>query len=149
MKYYAVLDTNVLVSAMFKATSVPGQVVSEAFSGDIIPLYNDEILTEYNNVLTRPKFRFDKSDVRLTIDTIIKRGIPIDAGPIEDVLPDPKDVVFYAVTMEKKKTDDAYLITGNGKHFPKVPFVVTPREMLEILQEVPVQPPEGDLLGES
>lgn len=145
MRYYAVLDTNVLVSAMLKDTSIPGQVVVEALIGGIIPLYNNEILTEYADVLARPKFQFDKMDVRLLIDTIIKRGIPVDAGPIEDVLPDPKDTVFYAVTMEKKKTDDAYLVTGNEKHFPKVPFVVTPREMLKILRETPAQSPENEL----
>lgn len=145
MRYYAVPDTNVLVSAMLKDTSIPGQVVVEALIGGIIPLYNNEILMEYADVLARPKFQFDKRDVRLLIDTIIKRGIPVDAGPVEDVLPDPKDAVFYAVTMEKKKTDDAYLVTGNEKHFPKVPFVVTPREMLEILRETLAQPLENEL----
>ena len=50
-------------------------------------------------------------------------------------LPDPKDVVFYAIVMEKRKEEDTYLVTGNIKHFPMVPFVVTPREMLDILLE--------------
>lgn len=133
VRYYAVLDTNVLVSAMFNDESVPGQIVAEALEGSIIPLYSNEILDEYSDVLTRAKFRFDQRDVRVMIDAIIKRGVAIDAGPVEDVLPDPKDVVFYAVTMEKRKTDDAYLVTGNSKHFPKVSFVVTPREMLDII----------------
>ena len=44
--------------------------------------------------------------------------------------PDPKDVVFYEVALSK---DDAYLVTGNKKHFPQTPIVVTPAEMLEIL----------------
>ncbi len=73
--------------------------------------------------------------IKLTIDTIIKRGFAVDTGPIEDILPDPKDVVFYAVTMEQKKESDAYLVTGNVKHFPKVNFVVTPREMLDIIED--------------
>ena len=30
---------------------------------------------------------------------------------------------------------DAYLVTGNIKHFPVKPYVVTPKEMLEILNE--------------
>ncbi len=41
MKYYAVLDTNVLVSAMLKTGSVPGQVAAEALNGDIIPILNE------------------------------------------------------------------------------------------------------------
>ncbi len=51
MKYYAVLDTNVLVSAMLKAGSVPGLVTTEALIGDIIPVLNDEIIAEYEEVL--------------------------------------------------------------------------------------------------
>ena len=59
MKYYAVLDTNVLVSAMLKSGSVPDMIAAEAMYGDIIPVLNDEILTEYEDVLRRPKFRFN------------------------------------------------------------------------------------------
>ena len=59
MKYYAVLDTNVLVSAMLKSGSVPDMIAAEAMYGDIIPVLNDEILAEYEDVLRRPKFRFN------------------------------------------------------------------------------------------
>lgn len=135
LRYYAVIDTIVLVSALLSPTSIPGQIVVEALRGNIIPLYNDEIIAEYNNVLRRAKFKFNRDTVHLVVDAIIQRGFPIDAGFIEDILPDPKDIVFYAVTMEKRKSEDAYLVTGNTKHFPKVPFVVTPREMLEIMNE--------------
>ncbi|MCR5829327.1 MAG: hypothetical protein K6F93_03140 [Lachnospiraceae bacterium] len=48
-------------------------------------------------------------------------------------LPDPKEVLFYEVVMEKGKTDDAYSLTGNVKHFPSEKHVVTPREMLDII----------------
>lgn len=135
MKYYAVIDTNVLVSAMLNDGSIPGRVAAEALSGSIIPLYNDEIIAEYAEVLARRRFRFDERAVALMLRTIIQRGMPIDAGPVEDVFPDPKDIVFYAVTMEKRKDDEAYLVTGNRKHFPNVSFVVTPKEMLDIIQE--------------
>ena len=65
MKYYAVLDTNVLVSAMLKNGSVPGHVAVEALTGDIIPVLNDDILAEYEDVLNRPKFSFNKKAVRV------------------------------------------------------------------------------------
>ena len=135
MKYYAVLDTNVLVSAMLKTGSVPGQVAAEALNGDIIPVLNDEIIAEYEDVLNRPKFRFDKRAVKVFLDELKKRAVYSDYGLIEDEIPDPKDVVFYAVLMEKRKEDEAYLVTGNIKHFPMRTYVVTPREMLDIIEE--------------
>lgn len=135
MKYYAVLDTNVLVSAMLRLGSVPGQVAAEAMNGDIIPVLNDEILEEYEDVLRRPKFGFEERAVKVFLDELKRRAVYVDAGPIEDLIPDPKDIVFYAVLMEKRKEDDAYLVTGNLKHFPVRTFIVTPREMLDILQE--------------
>mgnify|MGYP002510237983 CR=1 FL=1 len=135
MIYYAVLDSNVLVSAMLKAGSVPAQVVAEALHGNIIPILNDEIIAEYEDVLNRPKFRFDKRAVKVLLDELKKRAIYSDYELIEDVVPDPKDVVFYAVLMEKRKEEDAYLITGNMKHFPIRTYIVTPGEMLDILNE--------------
>lgn len=139
MKYFAVLDTNVLVSALLRKESVPAQIYREASDGSIVPLYSEDILAEYENVLHRGKFLFSEDEVRETIDTIKRRGVPIDVSPDDFVLPDDDDVVFYAVVMEKRKetdtdTDaDAYLVTGNLKHFPKEPFIVTPREMLDII----------------
>ena len=44
-----------------------------------------------------------------------------------------KDTVFYEIVMEKRKTEDAYLVTGNIKHFPSEPFIVTPREMMTMI----------------
>ena len=136
MTYYAVIDTNVIVSAMFSAESVPGTIVTEAMRGNIIPLISEEIIAEYQDVLTRPKFRFDRGAVKDMVDTIVRRGIPIDAGPVKELLPDPKDVVFYQVVMEARSQDDmrdSYLVTGNTKHFPLRRFIVTPRQMLDIM----------------
>ncbi len=135
MKYYAILDTNVLVSAMLKSGSVPDQLAAEAMYGDIIPVLNDEILAEYEDVLRRPKFKFDERTVRVFLEELKRRAVFIDAGPIDEILPDPKDIVFYAVLMEKRKEDDAYLVTGNLKHFPLKTYIVTPKEMLDILSE--------------
>lgn len=134
MHYYAVIDTNVLVSALLKAQSVPGRIVSEALLGDLFPLLCDEIITEYREVLSRPKFRFDQSAVEAFIEGIIDRGIFVDAVPIDEIVSDPKDVIFYEVVMEKRNENaDAYLVTGNVKHFPMKSFVVTPKEMLDIM----------------
>lgn len=133
MKYYAVIDTNVLVSAMLKWDSVPGTVVDLAFEGFIVPLLNSEIVKEYREVLSRPKFHLTEEIVEAVIGSIEKQGTYLNAEKLDIDLPDPKDLVFYEVTMKKRQSENAYLVTGNIKHFPVEPFIVTPHEMLEII----------------
>lgn len=65
------------------------------------------------------------------LDKIVTNGVRGERILSDEFFPDPKDVVFYEVALSK---EDAYLVTGNIKHFPKKPIVVTPVEMLEILQ---------------
>ena len=136
MSFYAVIDTNVLVSAFLKSTSVPRIVLDYVFAGDIIPLFNEEILTEYKEVLNRPKFYFPKEAVEIVVNKIKEIGIHFDSISVNENLPDPKDIVFYAVTMNARNENDAYLVTGNIKHFPEKPFVVTPRQMLDIVEGI-------------
>ncbi|MBO4932291.1 MAG: putative toxin-antitoxin system toxin component, PIN family [Clostridia bacterium] len=133
MVYYAVIDTNVLISAMLKWNSVPGNVLEFTFSGTIIPVLNEHIVREYREVLSRPKFKFPKDIIDTIVSEIERLGIYIDAPELEIELPDPKDRVFYEVVMEERNTEDAYLVTGNLKHFPEEPFVVTPRQMIDII----------------
>lgn len=137
MKYYAVIDTNVLVSAMLKGTSIPGIIIDQALNGSIIPLVNIEILNEYRDVLNRGKFHFDSSDVSTLIDELSKRAIFLDRTETNELFDDPDDIVFYEITLTATASTStyAYLITGNKKHFPQKPFVVTPHEMLDIISQ--------------
>ncbi len=132
MVYYAVLDTNVVVSAMLKSNSIPGAVLELALGGNIIPVFNDAILQEYREVLCRPKFHLTEHIVEMLLQALIKRGINIEAEKLDvSEFPDPDDAVFYEVVMEERKSEDAYLVTGNLRHFPVKPFIVTPKEMLD------------------
>jgi len=133
MRYYAVIDTNVLVSAMLKWDSVPGNVLELTYGGTIIPLLNAHIVEEYRDVLARPKFHLPQEIIDGAVGEIERLGIYVDADRLDIELPDPKDRVFYEVVMEERKAEDAYLVTGNIKHFPEKPFVVTPRQMLDII----------------
>ena len=133
MKYYAVIDTNVIVSAMLKWNSVPGNIVEFSFNGLIVPVFNDEIIKEYRDVLLRPKFHLTEQIVNDVLDAITENGVYVNGEKIDVELPDPKDRVFYEVVMEKRREEDAYLVTGNLKHFPVKTFIVTPREMLDII----------------
>lgn len=133
MKIYAVIDTNVLVSAMLKWSSVPGNIIEFAFSGIIIPVLNEEIVREYRTVLLREKFHLTEEIVDGVIHTLQEHGEYIDPEHLNMEWLDPKDAIFYEVVMKKRKEWDAYLVTGNIKHFPVEHYVVTPREMLDII----------------
>ncbi|MCQ2505756.1 MAG: putative toxin-antitoxin system toxin component, PIN family [Lachnospiraceae bacterium] len=133
MNYYAVIDTNVLVSAMLKWNSVPGTIMELTFDGVIVPVFNTEILTEYRAVLSRPKFHLNNDIIEDIVEEIERIGINVEPETLDIELPDPKDRVFYEVTMEERKKEDAYLVSGNIKHFPIEHFVVTPRQMLDII----------------
>ena len=133
-KLFAVVDTNVLVSALIstRLDTPPMTVLAHVYSGTITPVYNDEIIREYRNVLSREKFHLSPEQIERAISVILDYGLFLDRTHIEgEAFPDPKDVVFYEVRMSK---DDAYLVTGNIKHFPQKPFVVTPAEMVTIIE---------------
>ena len=136
MRCYAVLDTNVIVSALLssKADAATVQVLQKLFSDSFCPVISKEIMAEYTEVLHRAKFHFSPAiveDLLFAIEEKAEYVIPASTGAI---LPDMKDLPFYEVVMEKR-TDDAYLVTGNQKHFPAEPFIVTAREFLEILEQ--------------
>ena len=135
MKFYAVLDTNVVVSALLKDGSAPSQVLNEALNGCIIPVLNSDILNEYGEVLLRKKFGFSEQNVIKFITELSKRALFIKAAPTNEIFPDPDDAVFYEVVMQAQDKENAYLVTGNLKHFPIKSFIVTPRQMLEIIRQ--------------
>ena len=131
---YAVFDTNVLVSALITHNSESStvRVVKAIAEKHIVPLYNEEIVREYYEVLHREKFGIKGVDSSLLIHLIIQCGIETGRADCNDFFIDKDDAVFYEVALSK---EDAYLITGNIKHFPKNPIVVTPAEMLQILEK--------------
>lgn len=132
-KVYAVVDTNVLVSALLSShnDSATSQVLSLLVGGWITPLYNEEILVEYADVLHREKFNFSDEDIKLILTSVIEFGIESERLTSREIFPDPKDVVFYEVALSK---DGTFLVTGNTKHFPKNPIVVTPAELVSIIR---------------
>ena len=136
-RYYAVIDTNVLVSSMLKSESLPGQIVDLILLGKIVPLLNEEIIAEYEDVLTRNKFGFEEGKPEALIASLREKGIFLPREHTEEAFPDEDDIVFFEIALSGRSTMDAYLVTGNLRHYPVRSYVVTPRQMLEII--------EGDL----
>ncbi|MGP1455426.1 MAG: PIN domain-containing protein [Treponema sp.] len=103
------------------------------YAGAIIPIYNEEIIAEYSAVLHRPKFCFPAEAVDIAVHAIQEIGLKFNGISVKEPMPDPKDVVFYAVTLHARQLFNVYLITGNTKHFPAESFIVTPHQALDIL----------------
>ena len=131
---YAVIDTNVFVSAYMthNLNSATSKVVDYLLNGKILLLYNNEIMAEYEDVLSRSYLRISPIERESLFDFIRKNGIRTDQTSFNSLFVDEDDRVFYEVMLSK---DDSFLVTGNLKHFPTEPRVVTPAQMLEILDK--------------
>ncbi len=133
MKYYAVLDTNILVSILL--SSHKGFAIDAIWDyiakGTIVPLVNDEILSEYTDVLYRKKFGFLHDIVDGALATVKGKALYCERRPGTSVVTDPDDIVFYEVALSR---EDSYLITGNLKHFPKNGRIVSPADMIQIIE---------------
>lgn len=136
MSLYAVIDTNVLVSALITRNNDAAtvQVLRAVFDGRITPLYHADILAEYREVLSRPKFHLSPMDIMSVLSAFVRFGVEVFPQPTGEILVDMDDLVFYEVAMEKHD-DNARLVTGNLKHYPVRDFIVTPADMLEILKD--------------
>ena len=136
MVYYAVIDTNVFISALLskRSDSATVRVVDAMFEGRIVPLYHDEIIAEYDEVLHRSKFHFKEETIQMVLRAVKQFGLEVFPQPTGEILVDMDDLIFYEVAMEKRD-DDAYLVTGNQKHYPIRDFIVTPAEMMEIIEK--------------
>lgn len=102
--------------------------------GEITLVYSDEIIHEYWEVLNRRKFSFSQETITWLLEHIVKYGVSVEPMSTGEQVPDMKDLPFYEVVMEKR-VDDTYLVTGNLKHFLKRTYIVTARQMLDILNE--------------
>ena len=129
---YAVVDTNVFVSALWTKNkeAATARLVDILRAGGFTPLYNDEILAEYKEVLSRDKFDFPEESISSILAYMRDYGLNSERVPFDEIMPDETDRVFYEVALSH---EDAYLVTGNQRHFPVNPIVVTPAEMLDIL----------------
>ena len=95
-------------------------------------MYNDEMMAEYEEVLSRTHFHISTLKRQNLFEYIRQKGIAVERVSVDTLFIDESDRVFYEVTLSK---EDSFLVTGNLKHFPVDPRVVTPAQMLQILGE--------------
>jgi len=126
-----VLDTNIVISAALVNLGKPAKII-ELISDDYLELiYNNTILDEYENVLSRERLGFSLEAQRTAIDMIVDKGTLVEANVSTVPMIDEDDRVFYDTAV----TANATLVTGNKKHFPDEPIVMTPNEFLESIKQ--------------
>ena len=72
------------------------------------------------------------------LDAMKQFGREVFPTPTGEILLDQDDLIFYEVAMESQQ-DSAYLVTGNMKHYPVRKIIVTPAQMMEILDGKPAE----------
>jgi predicted nucleic acid-binding protein len=108
-----VVDTNVLVSGLLRPSGPPAQILNAVRDGRIRLAYSAAILSEYAEVLRRPRFAIPPPVVADLIEGIA--GWPAIEPGRGPRLPDPYDEPFLALA---RVTPDRILITGNLADFP-------------------------------
>ena len=130
---YAVIDTNVLVSALIthNPQSATAKVVKHLLNGTFIVLYDRDIVEEYMDVLHRKKFPINPEVADALVEFITKQGIDCARSEYDELMPDEDDRVFYEVALS---VDESFLVTGNLKHYPITPKVITPADFMKYLE---------------
>ncbi len=128
-----VLDTKVQVSSLHNPDGTPGRIVDLVMGGQIRVLYDDRILDEYQDVLSRPQLAIDEYQANAVVRYLRLAGERIVATPLPDgTFADVDDMPFAEIATSGQA--DA-LVTGNTKHFSALAErglrVVSPVQFLE------------------
>ncbi|MBR0045910.1 MAG: putative toxin-antitoxin system toxin component, PIN family [Bacteroidaceae bacterium] len=128
---YAVIDTNVLVSALITKNpdAVTAKVVRRLLDDGFVPMYDADIIDEYNEVLHRAKLKILPEVADALISHIIEHGVEASRVNYTEVMPDEDDRVFYEISLSN---EDSFLVTGNLKHYPISPRVITPAQFIAL-----------------
>lgn len=127
-----VIDTNIIVSGFLSPFSPSGEIVRMIASGELELCHDSRILSEYKEVLSRPKFSFDVNHINDLLIQIESCGFTAGALPLKKALPDKSDEPFLEVAITGKAH---CLVTGNVKHYPihlrQAMLILSPAEFLK------------------
>ena len=130
-----VLDTNVIVSGILKPFSKAALILTLVADGTVQVAYDLRLLSEYRDVLNRPKFNFAKENVEAFLTQVEQEGFLVSVKPLEIHLPDPDDEPFLEVAIAGRVEA---IVTGNKRHFPKKGYegvrILSPVEFLEAVK---------------
>lgn len=127
-----VLDTNVLVAGLLSPFGPPAQVLQLALAEKVLLCHDVRILTEYRDVLARPRLGLEQEHVIAVLDFLEYVGELATSTPWPLDLPDPDDAMFLEVAAAAGAD---HVVTGNVRHSPprkrRGLSVVTPSEFID------------------
>jgi len=127
-----VIDTNVLVSGLLTRHSSASLHILSLIENELLSVcYDDRIWAEYVDVLGRAQFKFEQGRIRTLFHTIQFAGLSVIPFQLEQLSSDPDDQAFYEVA----SLCLCPLVTGNKRHFPDEPHIMTPAEYSESMRE--------------
>ena len=78
----AVIDTNILVSALWKPSGNTSRILWSIRYRKTEPCYDSRMMEEYTEVLSRPKFNFRAKRIKFTLDLFLRYGICVEPDPL-------------------------------------------------------------------
>jgi len=126
-----VVDTNIVVSSAISANGNPAAIMALVSDRVIQAYYTNEILDEYKRVLAYERLKIAPDKQAEIIEKIKQVGISIKPKTTTIPLPDESDRIFY----DTAQVVGAILITGNIKHYPEEPFIMTPADYWREFEE--------------
>ncbi len=110
-----VIDTNVVVSGLMSARGPCALILEAVMDGRVRLVHDARILSEYRDVLCRPRLKLDPRHVMHFIEAL---GGQMSVVPerLIAVGPDPDDMVFIEAALA---VPDRTIVTVNLAHFPR------------------------------
>lgn len=134
----AVVDTNILVRAVIKPTGTVGPVLQRLRNNDYQLIYSEPLLSEFVDVINRPrirvKYNLTPEDIGTIVALLILRGREVQSEERIEICRDPKDnMVLEAAVAGDAQT----IVSGDDDLHILDPFrgisIVTPATFLEMI----------------
>ena len=123
-----IIDTNVIVSSIITPSGKSAMIMRMFFSGAIQAVFTPQIIDEYKRVLSYKKLGIAEDTKTEIIEVILELGSIIEPSASSFSMPDESDRIFY----DTAKESGGILITGNIKHYPDEPFIMTPSKFVAL-----------------
>jgi putative PIN family toxin of toxin-antitoxin system len=138
----AVLDANVIASALIRPQGPPGQILVRIGQDQVMPVFADSIVDELRRVVAYPRVRraigLSDEEIELVIVSLVILGdlVEITGSQTYTNCPDPDDYMYIETALQGRAT---FLVTGDrhllGLKTVEDVQILTPRQFLTRISE--------------